>query len=266
MLVPELFADVGEFYPGVDQDRAFVAGLNQLTEVLVATGVAVVIVPGGDVDGSDAGAPPAFGEVVGVDAQPVGGIEEGPEATAAIGGLEAEVGEGLESIGESFVARFTGGDGEPEHRPGTAPDAGHEGGVRPAFASIDCRVGRHFVLRQVDRFFPDDGELRIGAVDDALRGDALGGGPDAQGFGEGAFAFDDDQCAGLNAREPSSRGGGGSAGEDDEAGGAVGRGRHSDRAENGGPGGGFVPDDVEGVLKRGATGFEREAGEQKISE
>ena len=71
MIVPEALADVGQLEPGVDQDGAAMAGGDEAAQVFVALGVGLEVVPGGGVDRGNAGALPAFGQVVEVGAQAV---------------------------------------------------------------------------------------------------------------------------------------------------------------------------------------------------
>jgi len=69
MIVPELFGDVREFDPGVDEDGAAMAGVDQFCEILVALRVGLVIVPGGDLESADAGGAPTVGHVIGIGAK-----------------------------------------------------------------------------------------------------------------------------------------------------------------------------------------------------
>ena len=63
------------------------AGFNELLQILVPGGIGFHVVPGGNVEHAGTGLAPAFGQVIDVGANAVGGIEEGPE----IGGRKAEV-------------------------------------------------------------------------------------------------------------------------------------------------------------------------------
>ena len=87
MLVPELFAHVRQFEPGIDQDRLAVAGFDQPAQIFVGLGVLLVVMPAGHVQRADAGFAPALGEIIEIDARAIGAIEEGPQALAAEGRL-----------------------------------------------------------------------------------------------------------------------------------------------------------------------------------
>ena len=89
------------------------ACLDQLVEPGIALRRRLEIVPGGDVQGGDPGLAPAAGEIVEIDAEPVGGVEEGPEARRAERRIHAEVGEGVQKVRESFVAVLAGRRGHP---------------------------------------------------------------------------------------------------------------------------------------------------------
>src|SRR6185369_9157233 len=86
---PELFTDVGEFEPGVDQDALPVGGGDEVSEVRILFGIGFKMMPGGDVQGCDSRLAPARREVVQIDAAAVGAVEKGPEAVASKGRIEA---------------------------------------------------------------------------------------------------------------------------------------------------------------------------------
>ena len=242
---PELFGDVGEFDPGVDENGATVGGFDEFVEVFVALGIGVVIVPGGDVEGSDAGGAPAFGEVIGVGAEAVGGVKEGPEAAGFERGFEAKGSEGLQDVGEAFVAILAGGDVEPEDGAAAEAETGGHGSVGPAFAGEDFGRRRDGVDGEIERAFPDDGERFVVGIANLAGLNSFYCWGEAEGSGEFGIAFEDEESALLNAGAPIGGSGGGAGWEDDYFGDAVGGGGHSDGLENGGPGAGVVAGDVE---------------------
>ena len=163
MIGPELLADVRQFEPGVHQDAFAMAGLDQLLQVRVAFRVGLEIVPGGHVQGGDPGLAPARREVVHVHARAVGGIEERPQAVAAEGRLQAEIGQRIQQIREALVAALAGRSGHPQDGARAALQAGRHGRAGPAFAGEDLRAFRNLEDRQLEPLLPDDGQRRDGA-------------------------------------------------------------------------------------------------------
>ena len=90
------------------------AGLDQTFQIVVALGIGVVEMPGGDVQRADAGCAPARGEIVEIDARAIGVIEEGPQAGGAKRSVEAEIGERLQQVGKALVAVLAGIGGDPQ--------------------------------------------------------------------------------------------------------------------------------------------------------
>ena len=129
MIVPELFADVRQFDPGVDQNAVAMAGLDEVLQIVVAFGVGVVEVPRSDVQRADARLAPALGEIVGIGARAIRIIEEGPEAGAAKSGFEAEIGERLHQVGKPLVAVRAGTGRDPEHRARTRRESPRSGAL-----------------------------------------------------------------------------------------------------------------------------------------
>ena len=71
MVLPEAFAYMRKFEPGVNGDGPLVASRDQPLEIGVALRIRFVIVPGRNVESADAGFTPAVGEVVQIDAQAI---------------------------------------------------------------------------------------------------------------------------------------------------------------------------------------------------
>ena len=195
MIVPEAFADVRQLDPGVDQDAVAVAGVDQVAQLGVALGVGLPVVPGGDVESGDAGVAPPGGEIIEIDAEAVGGIEEGPEVAGADGRREAHIDEGVREEGEAVVGARAGRGGEPEEAAGAGFETGEERGALPAFAGEDAGGGRDVEDGEIELLFPDDVETRLARVNHAADGDAFGGGDEAEGAGGRGVANEDDDDA-----------------------------------------------------------------------
>ena len=202
MVVPKLLADVGQFEPGVDQDAVGVAGGDQALEIGVALGIGIVEMPGGHVQGGDAGIAPACGEVVEVHAQAVGGIEEGPQARGAEGRVEAEIGKSVQQVGEALVAALTWRNGQPEDCAQSAAEAGQHGRAGPAIFGEDFGFGGHFVARQFEAFFPHDRQFGQVDVFEAGDLDVFLGSAETERFRGGRFAFENEISARFDARGP----------------------------------------------------------------
>ena len=89
---PELLADVRQLQPGVDQDPAAMAALDEAAEIVVAAGIRLVEVPRRHVEAANTRQPPALGKVVQVRAGAIGGIEEGPQPVGPEGRREPQFG------------------------------------------------------------------------------------------------------------------------------------------------------------------------------
>src|SRR5882724_681093 len=107
MIGPELFADVGQLQPYVNQDCFAVAGLDQVAEIFVLLRIRFVVVPARDMKRTDASLAPAICKIIQVNARTIGTVEECPEALAAERWIEAQVAEGLQQVGKALVALFS---------------------------------------------------------------------------------------------------------------------------------------------------------------
>ena len=155
----------------------------------VALRVGFVEMPGGHVQGRDAGLPPARGEVIQVHARPVRGIEERPQRES---GTAAP---GRDRSARSADTESARSRARPEARPPTgrrrpSPQAGHQRRARPAFAR------EHLSARRVTRkpAIPGPSPTRWAAPDGAHRAGCvhvhlLLAGPEAEHLGQRRFAL-----------------------------------------------------------------------------
>src|SRR5262249_5893841 len=79
MFRPEAFAHVRKFKPCIDLDGVSMAGVDHAAEVIVGLGVALPIVPSGDVQSTYPGGSPTWREGVKVHARPIRAVEGRPE-------------------------------------------------------------------------------------------------------------------------------------------------------------------------------------------
>ena len=172
VIVPEFFAHVGEFDPGVDKHAVAVAGFDEPVEVFIAFGIGIVEMPGGDMERADTGLTPAFGEIVGISAHAVGIVEKGPEVRGAHGGFKAEAGKGLHEVGEAFVARRTWIEGDPKDGSFADAHACDERGCGPPVFREDASGRGDVITREADGLVPDDGQR--GVVDVCQMNDGNG--------------------------------------------------------------------------------------------
>ena len=221
MIVPEFLADVRQFDPGVDQNAVAMAGVDEVLQVFVAFGIGVVEMPGRDVQGADAGFAPALGEIIGIGARPVGIIEKGPQAGAAEGGPEAQVGQRLHQVGEAFVAVGAGIGGDPQDGAGTEAQSGDERRASPAVFGEDARFGGDFVAWEFEGVAPDDRQGWVVDVDQMNDGYGFRLRAKAEAGGEGRGAFQNERGAVFDPAFPV--GGSGSARGGDEDVGRCGR-------------------------------------------
>ena len=177
------------------------ACLDQLLQVRVAFRVRLEIVPGGDVQGGDAGLAPARREVVHVHASAVGGIEERPQTVAAEGRVQAEIRQRIQQIRKALAAALAGRCGHPEDGTGAALQSGGDGRAGPAFAGEDLRVFRNLEHRQLEPLLPHDGAEPDGAHRLRLctRTGSFRERPEAEEVGQRGFAFQNQDGATLHA-------------------------------------------------------------------
>ena len=135
--------------------------------------------------GADSGGAPAGGEIIEVDAGAVGGIEEGPQAGGAEGGLEAEIGERVQQVGKTLIALLAGTGRDPQDCARAATVSGQNRSAGPALGRKHLGAGGHGEARRVESLLPDDGEFRTARVDDAAETDALFAALESERFGRG---------------------------------------------------------------------------------
>lgn len=179
MILPELFADVREFDPGIDQDGVAVAGLDERSKVLIALGIRLPVMPRGDVQRGGPARAPAPGKEFGIGAEAVGGVEEEPQVAGLGERLRAQRPKRLNQIGIALVALFAQRSGGPEDKAFAVAPAGGERRAGPALTGEDARVRRQRKNRQIKRFLPNYAQFWVKIVDHAADVHAPGRGLDA---------------------------------------------------------------------------------------
>ena len=161
MVVPEFFAHVRQFDPGVDQNAVAMAGFDQELQVLVAFRVGIVEMPRGHMQGSDAGLAPAGGEVIGIGARSIRVIEEGPEVRTA--NRRARIRD---------PSAPASGKGSARSRAGPGDAATHNTAPAPIALACDQRRARPAIFRENARCrrAPRNAEVRSPSPDDRQRG------------------------------------------------------------------------------------------------
>ena len=173
------------------------AGRDQRGEPLVARRVGLPIVPGGDLERTDAAAAPLRRQVIYVGAQAIRGVEEGPQRARFVARALAEVGERLGEVGEALEAARARRYGGPQDRFAVGVEPGHQRRARPAIPREDARGGRHLEDRQLQRLLPDDAQLRVAGLGDATHGDAFLRRHKAESAGLGRIGDEIDDVGGI---------------------------------------------------------------------
>ncbi len=261
MVRPEALADVRHFKPGVDQDALFVAGDDQIAQVFVALGVGLPVMPRRDLESGDARLAPAGGEIIEIDPDAVGGIEERPDAGGAHGRMEAEIVERLEQIGEPLIALFAGRRGDPQDGAGAARDGGHQRRARPTLAGEDAGVGGQGELGQIERVLPNDLQLRRMDIHQTAHRDAILRGFEAERFGDLGFAFENEKRPLVHLGQKFGGRSGRAAAHDEDVGRKPGARGETDASENLWPRAGIVTGD--GIGDGGSAKRRRSGGESE---
>src|SRR5690348_15159901 len=121
MVIPEFLAHVRQLDPGINRDRVLVAGLDQMAEIFVSLGIALPVMPGGDVQRADSRSPPARREVIQINPRAVGGIEKRPQARRPERRLETEIRERLDNVGEALITPYARWRSDPQNRSRPSP-------------------------------------------------------------------------------------------------------------------------------------------------
>src|ERR1700722_1082761 len=198
MLIPEFLADMRQLEPRVYYDPIAMARFDQLAQIFIGLGIALPVMPCCNVERADAGGFPTDGEITEVDAGAVGRIEEGPQALGSKWSFQAQIGENLWDVGETFVAMRAGGCGDPQYCAFRALETGHEWNALPTLRREDAGFFGNFEDRYFERLFPNDVQFRCANVFYAANDDVrFFGGVEAEGLGERGLSFEDDDCSAI---------------------------------------------------------------------
>ena len=198
------------------------ANVNEMAEPGVLPGVGLESVPGGNVQGGDAGLAPARGQVFEVGAEAIGGIEKRPQAARAEGGCESQVGERMQQIGEALVAMRAGGRSDPQDGAGAMAEAGQQRSASPALPGENLCGGWDFEERELERALPDHRQIRASKVLHILNPHPPARRPETESFGNRGGAFQNDESAGGGTNEPRLGGTGRPGAQHRDAGGVAG--------------------------------------------
>ena len=122
--------------------------------------------PSADVQRSNTGFAPLFGQVVWIGTGPVGVVEKGPSARAAQWQGQSQIDQRMNQVGEALVALRAGADRDPQDRAFFSLESGDQRRARVFLLGENSRSGRQIEHRQFERLLPVNVKLRRSRIGD----------------------------------------------------------------------------------------------------